>query len=331
VTTGVRLPDKGYQGYTVFLTMDTSPLEVRPDCKDLRVVVWNDPAWTVLPVHRLGCGAGTELRFALPADLAAEATWRNAYLYYGNAEAGEPPAVTPTNVYLWWDDATADHGADYQRGRMDDWLGTGYNNTLTWNAAGSYDYDCPDDSQGSYRRPVDERDVLIEVEWFHTGCKLNNMQSGVCVRGIIASGTGATESADHYYCSSRGQSPMCNDTDQGLYDGDIVKTQNEMLALANPADPPALQPNRWRKQALAAFGTNPTELRFWDADASWPRLASPPSSSLLAAGQDPTDYEGRGFAGLMTSQDTARVRNLVIRRYVEPEPVISFGAEEHRP
>lgn len=330
VTTGVRSPDKGYRGYTVFLTVDTSPLAVRADCKDLRVVVWNDPAWTVLPAHRLGCGAGTELRFALPAELAAEATWRDAYLYYGNEEAGEEPAVTRDNVYLWWDDAGADHKGDYQRGRMDPWNGAGGNDTLNWSNLGFYTYACPDDSQGSYRRAVDERDVLVEAEWFHTACQNNNMQSGVCLRGIIASGAGATEAADHYYCSSRGQNPMCNDADQALYDGDIVKGDNELLAFNNPTDPPAIKPNQWRRQALAAFGTNPTELRFWDADTSWPRLGAPPASSLIASGKDATDYEGRGFAGLMTSQDAGRFRNFVVRRYVEPEPVTSFGGEEDR-
>lgn len=332
VETGVRSPDKGYRGYTVFLSVDPAQLDARSDCRDLRVVAWDGSQWTVLPVHRLGCAGGAELRFALPVDLAAETAWRDAYLYSGNPSAPDEPVVTRDNVYRWFDDAAADHKADYQRGRMDPWNGTLYNDTLNWSSGGFYTYACPDDSQGSYRRAVDERDVLVEAEWFHTGCQLNNMQSGVCLRGIIESGVAGTEQATHYYCSSRAQNPACNDTDQDMYDGDIVKSDNELLAFNNPTDPPALKASQWRKQALAAFGTNPTELRFWDADTSWPRLAAPPQAALLASGQDNTnDHEGRGFAGLMTSQDSARFKNFVVRRYVEPEPVVSFGQEEDRP
>lgn len=331
VTTSVRLPDKGYRGYTVFLTVDPAQLSARADCRDLRVVAWDGSKWTVLPVHRLGCSGGADLRFALPTDLAAASEWRGAYLYSGNPTAGVEPEVTRDNVYRWWDDASADRKGDYQRGRMDPWNGTLYNDTLNWSSGGFYTYACPDDSQGSYRRPVDERDVLVEVEWFHTGCQLNNMQSGVCVRGIIESGTGGAEQASHYYCSSRAQNPACNDADQAIYDGDIVKGDNELLAFNNPTDPPAIKANQWRKQALAAFGTNPTELRFWDADDAWPRLGAPPAGALLASGQDAADHELRGFAGVMTSQDLGRFRSFVVRRYVEPEPTVASGPDEPRP
>jgi hypothetical protein len=328
VETGAVLPDKGFAGYTAFLSIDTTGWDVQSDCGDLRLMAWSDPTWKELAAHRLGCGADSELRFAIPLAMDASERWSDAYLYYGNASVEAPlEPVTATNVYLWWDNAAADHKADYVHGRMDGWIGTGYTDSLAWNAAGYYTYDTPDDSQASYRRPVDERDVLVEAEWYHTGCYINNMQSGVCVRGMIETGTGAAESSVHYYCSSRGQNPTCNDADQGLYDGDIVKTDNETLAINNPLDPPAIAVNQWRKQALAAFGVGPTNLRFWDANTSWPRLAAPPPAALAISGTDPADYQGRGFSGIMTAQDVARVRNLVIRRYVEPEPVVSIGEE----
>jgi hypothetical protein len=331
VATGPVLPDRGYQGYTVFLSLDTSQWPAsRADCADLRLLTWSDDTWTELPVHLAGCGATAELRFALPGDLPAQSAWSDAYLYYGNpaATADARPPLTPTNVYRWWDDGSVDRGADYLRGRMDPWSSAGYDNTLAWNPEGYYTYANPNDSQGSYRIPVDERDVLVEAEWFHTGCQQVNMQSGVCLRGIIASGTGATEESTHYYCSSRAENPTCSTGDEALYDGDIVKSDNEILAINNPVNPPAIKLNQWRKQALAAFGAAPTQLRFWDADESWPRLAAPPADKLAIGGADATnDHPFRGFAGLMTSQDAARVKNLVIRRYVEPEPTVSFGEE----
>ena len=278
VTTGSVRPERGYAGYTVRLLFDPATLTgVSASCDDLRVVTWDGAAWTELPRHVIGCAtSAADLRFALPIDQGDAVTWRDAYLYYDNATAGAPPALVRDNVYRYWDDAATNRGADYTRGRMDPWLDVGHDNSLAWNAAGYYTYDTGDNSQSSYRIAVDERDVLVEAEWFHTGCYQVNMQSAVCARGIIAAGAGATETADHYYCTSRAQNPTCANTDQGLYDGDIVKTDNEIIALQGFIDPPPIVPDQWRKQALAVFGVAPTQMRFWDADSSWPGLATPP-------------------------------------------------------
>lgn len=321
VTTGPTQPDKGYIGYTVRF----SPLDSGSSCDDVRVLAWSDGAWTVLPHHLVGC---TDLRFALPVAIADSATWRDAFVYDDNPDATPPAALAPADVYRFWDPATTDGSAGYQRGRMDAWLSTGHDNSLTHDGAGHYLYDTGDDSQSSYRVAVDERDVLVEAELFHTGCYTNNMQASVCVRGIIGSGTAGSELSDHYYCSSRAQNPMCNNNDQGIYDGDIIKTDNEIIAVQGTSDPPPIVASQWRRQALAASGIGPTRLRFWDADASWPDLAWPPASAVQASGEDASDYEGRGFAGLMMAQDKGRFRNLVIRRYVDPEPVVTLDVDE---
>jgi len=330
VTTGPQRPDKGYAGYTVRLfPFDTQLLQtsglLTSNCDDLRLVTLDGSTWTERPYHLVGCGtAAADLRFAVPVDLGDNETWRDGFLYYDNPSASPPTAVTTTNVYLWWDDGTTDRVAQYDHGRMDGWLASGHDDSLAWNGAGYYEYATGDDTQSSYRRAVDERDVIVESEWMHTGCWNFNMQSGVCARGIISSGSGATEQADHYYCTSRAQNPNCSDNDQGIYDGDIVKTDNEVIALRGLSDPPPIATDQWRKQALAVFGAGPTELRFWDSDDGWPSLAFPAQSELQATGVDTEDYDGRGFAGVMTAQDAARVRNLVIRRYVEPEPTATL-------
>jgi hypothetical protein len=46
-----------------------------------------------------------------------------------------------------------------------------------------------------------------------------------------------------------------------VYDGDIAKTDNEVLALDNPIDPPPIVPSQWRKQALGGFGVHPHRRR----------------------------------------------------------------------
>jgi len=328
VTTGAVRPDKGYAGYTVRLVLPRSELpDLATSCDDLRIV----HGTTELVRHVAQCDATIDVRFALPVDVPDATAWREAELYYGNPAAAAPPSALGKAVYLWWDDASASRVAEYVHGRMDQWLSTGHDDSLAWNAGGYYAYDTGDDSQSGYRRAVDERDVLVEAEWFHTGCYQYNMQSGACLRVIPLSGTGASELSTHYYCSSRAQNPACANNDQGLYDGDIVRTDNEILAFDNPTDPPPIVANQWRKQALAAFGAGPTTLRFWDADAGWAPLAYPPAPALLASGTDATDHTGRGAAGIMTAQDIGRVRDLVIRRYVEPEPVVTYGAQEDAP
>ncbi len=325
VTTGAVHPDKGYAGYTVRLVVKRADLTgIATDCADVRVMHGS----TALARHVARCDTDVDLRFALPADLPNASAWREVALVYGEGGSAPPGSPLGTSVYLWWDDASSDLTAAYVHGRMDQWLSTGHDDSLAWNATGYYTYDTQDDSQSGYRRAVAERDVLAEAAWFHTGCYPNNMQSGLCVRGISLSGSGANELSDHYYCSSRAQNPTCGNADQGIYDGDIVKTDNEILAFNNPTDPPPIVTMQWRTQALAAFGAGPTKLRFWDADASWPDLGFPPPTALLASGIDATDYTGRGFAGIMTAQDAARVRNILIRRYVEPEPVVTYETED---
>lgn len=332
VSTGSQLPDKGYAAYTVRLAaLDTASLiaagQMRSDCADLRLAFWDGLGWTEAARHLTDCNsANSSLTFALPVDLGADETWERAYLYYGKSGAGTGPAVTTDNVYLWWDDAAQDRSGDYAHGRMDAWLSTGHDDSMSHNGGGYYEYATGDDTQSGYRRAVDERDLLIEAEFFHTGCWSLNMQTGVCVRGIIASGSGASESSDHYYCTTRAQNPNCSDADQDIYDGDIVKRDNEDIALQGISDPPPLVPSQWRKQALAAYGVNPTELRFWDSDNGWPGRSFPDSAAIQATGSDDDDYEGRGFAAIMSAQDAARVRHIVVRRYVEPEPVVGINS-----
>ena len=83
--------------------------------------------------------------------------------------------------------------------------------------------------------------------------------------------------------------------------------------------------------ALAVFGTAPTQLRFWDADAAWSTLAMPPASALQATGAAAHEHTGRGFAGVMTAQDIGQLRDIVIRRYTEPEPAVTLETEVARP
>ena len=333
VATGAVTPDKGYIDYTARIpALDTQALiaagQMRTDCADLRILYYDGLVWTELPRHVIGCNTTTtDIRFALAANIAASSTDDNYYLYHNNPTPAALPAFTETNVYLWYDDASIDRSASYARGRTDPWHGGGWDNSLVWNAAGYYTYNTGDNFTSGYRRAVDERDVYAEAEWYHTGCYQLNITTGIIVRGIISGGSGGSESSNHYYASNRGEYPGCS-TNGYSHDADIVKNQRTTTAVNGP-NPPDLIASQWRRQGLASWSINPTALSYWDEDNStaWAALGFPSAANLQVAGTDATDNEGRGFAGFMTAQDVARIRNIVIRRYVDPEPVLTLTAQ----
>ncbi|MEL7311123.1 MAG: hypothetical protein AAFN07_06410 [Pseudomonadota bacterium] len=336
VSTGPTQPDRGYDGYTLRVpAFNTQSLiaagELQPDCDDLRILYFDGAGWTELDRHVIDCGGvSSDLRFAAPVGLASNAIDDDFYVYYGNPAAGQPNPLGTNNVYLWFDDASVNRAASYIRGRVDNWHGNGWDNSLAWNPAGFYTYDNGDNFTSGYRLAVDERDVFIEAEFFHTDCYALNMTTGVLVRGIIQSGSGGSETSNHYYTSNRGEQAQPGCTANGYnHDGAIMRRQRNQNAVqgVNPGD---IANGVWRRQALAAFATNPSRLRFWDADnsAAWAALGFPDNSNLLVGGDDTNDVEGRGFVAVMTAQDEARLRNILVRRYVEPEPTITVGAQE---
>ncbi|MCP3675673.1 MAG: hypothetical protein GY829_14545 [Gammaproteobacteria bacterium] len=326
ITTGPTGPDKRYNGYTVRLaSFNTQSLisagKLQPDCDDLRVVHDSNGTLAEVDRHLISCNASSsDIRFMLQTDIADSTTDTNYYLYYGNPSANAPNPVTTTNVYRWYDDASIDRSGDYTHGRIDAWHGSGWDDSLSWDSAGYYSYNNGENHTSGYRIAVDERDALIEAEFYHTGCYPNNMTTGVLLRGQIDSGSNGSESSSHYYVANRGHNANCGSGYN--QDGDILKSYRTTTAV-NGTNPATITNNQWRKMALSVWGINSTTLNFWDNNSGWPTLAWPDAGSLHISGTD-SDYDGRGFAAIMTAQDKARVRNIVVRRYVESEPVVSI-------
>ena len=325
VSTGANAPDKGYDGYTARLTgFDSQALisagQMQADCDDLRVVYDNGSSLIEVDRHLFSCNtANSDIRFMLQADIADNTTVLDYFIYHGYPSAGAPNAVTTTNVYRWYDDASIDRSSDYTRGRIAAWHGSGWDDSLSWNAGGYYTFDTGDNFTSGYRIDVDERDALIEAEFYHTNCYPNNMTTGVMLRGVIGSGSGGSESSSHYYATNRGHNSSCG----GGYsqDGDIVKSARTTIAV-DGTNPSSIVEDQWRKMALSAWGINGTNLTYWDDNNGWNDLAWPDAGSLQVSGIDTNDYESRGFGALILAQDAGRVRNIVIRRYVDPEPLV---------
>ena len=343
VATGSLTPDKGYAGYTVRIpALDTAALiaagNMQPDCSDLRITYYDGLTWTELPRHVIGCDTGqTDIRFMLTMDIAASGLDDNYYLYHGNPAPGPVPPMNETNVYLWYDDASVDRSGAYERGRIDPWHGTGWDDSLRFQG-NSYRYDNGDNFTSGYRRNVDERDIYIEAEFRHERCYALNITTGLMVRGTISSGSGGSETSDTYYASNRGEFPNqgtgrdCT-ADGYVHDGSIVKNDRTNIVVAVP-NPPDIARMTWRRQGLAAWSAAPTNLAFWDSDdaSSWSALGYPDASSLQASGTDTvSDNTNRGFAAVMTAQDRARLRNILIRRYVGAEPLLVLTPEIFSP
>ena len=162
------------------------------------------------------------------------------------------------------------------------------------------------------------------------------MTSGVLTRGIINNGSLGSEGSNHYYASVRAQFPFgCAQSGGYNNDGDIIEVQRTSgPGVVNGPNPPAVAPNVWRRQGLASWLTGPTNLSFWDEDQSviWAALGYPSGANLQVNGTDTNNENtGRGFAGIMTAQDVARVRNILMRRYVAPEPVLVLTPEAQPP
>ena len=339
ISVGANAPSGGYNGYTVRLTgLDTQSLvaagKLRADGNDLRVFYWNGSSFIEVDREvRNFDSLNTQVIFKSQTDIAASGSDTNHYLFYGDPGAGPPNPLDTTNVYLWYDDASQNRLASYILGRGDDnWHGTGWANSFGWNAGGYYTYDTGDDFTDSMRRAVNERDVLVEAEFYHTGAYPNDMTSGVLSR-YQGTGSGATEASTHYYASNRADSPFQGSSGYA-HDVSIMKDARGTIAIgpAEGAAAPAVAGNQWRIQALAVWGINDTNGKYWDDDVAsdltrgWPADGTP---DFLKSGVDPAigDDEGAGHAGLIVGQDAGRVRQVLIRRYTEPEPTVTAAAE----
>lgn len=324
VETGSVTPELGWPGYTVRVSgLDTAEWIGRrllsADCRELRVRAGS----LELPRHLIGCGSrDAELRFMLPRIDPAPELW----LEYGPAASALPPVMTSTNVYLYYDDASVDRSAALLRGRLDNWY-TGYVDALRF-VDQSYSYDTTDDSMASYRFGLSERDVYVEAELNHRACYPTNMVTGLVARASVPAAEPAAEVSDRYYAGTRRAQAGCTPYPSDL---SIVRGSRDGLVVSYEGPPPAnVEPGRWRKQGLAVFGGTETHLAYWDEDTPWP---SPgwPSAPPKSSGTDPDGILRPGDVGIVTAQDSGSLRNILVRRFVLPEPKVSVGAEEPRP
>lgn len=332
-TTGANAPFNGYSGYTVRVTGFDTATEIlqgdmQADGDDLRVFFWNGAAWNEVPREVRGLNtADTHVIFKLQTDIAASSSDDNHYIVYGNPAAGTPEALNTTNVYLWWDDASADRESSYVQGRVDVTAhGGAWADTIAWNASGFYDYDTGDNFADSLRRDLGERDVYVEYEEFQTNAYQTDMTDGPLVRWQ-GTGSGATEDSDHWYFYEIADSAFLPG---GYASHDNITGDDRQNTVVGYGLLGPFPQNAWTKLALGSWGVNPTNLRAWFDGTPSPSEVGGFAAAERFSGTNASAYdnEGAGQAGAWVQQSAGRLQNLAIRRYTDPEPTTGLGAEE---
>ncbi|MFV1917563.1 MAG: hypothetical protein ACC618_03745, partial [Patescibacteria group bacterium] len=333
VTTGANSPSGGYNGYTVRFTIDTLTDDAKflDNCNDLRIARWNGTGWDELVRHVISndCkNAATDVRFKLAADISASSSDDDYYAYYGYSSAGAPTAVSTTNVYIWYDDASSDRESSYTQGRVDESAhGGGWANSLAWNLGGYYTFDTGDNFTDSFRPTgITERDVYVEYEEYHTNAYPTDMTSGPLIRWV-GTGSGATETSSHWYFYE-----MADSTQQaGAYTShDDITADTRSTVVVSNGTLGTFPNSTWTKLGLAAYGINDTNLwAFYDTTPTSTELGGfGATARFTGTHAAASDNENSGQMGFWVQQDAARVKNVLSRRYTNPEPTLVLATEE---
>ena len=324
VTTGGNTPYNGYNGYTVrFTGLDTSnESKFQTDGDDIRILYYNGLENLELDREILNPGTiNTTIIFKLQANISANSYDNNYSIYYGNNLVGEGP-TNQSNIYLWYDSATIDRENEYIQGRVDASAhGGSWADSISWDAAGYYTFDTANDYADSFRPTgLNERDVYIEFEEYQTGAYTTDMTSGPLTRWD-GTGSGSSEDSSHWYnyevadSAYQGGSYSSHDDITADDRGSEVVTYGVLGTFPQTT---------WTRLGLASWSVNPTNLKaFYNNESGgW-------NGSRFSGTHDASnDNENPGQFGLWLQQDAGRVRNIIARRYVEPEPVLIIGNEE---
>jgi hypothetical protein len=298
--------------YSLSVTMDTASLvsssKLMPSGNDLRVIYKSGNSWMELDreVESMNTSS-TQIWFRTQASILPNGSDSNYYVYYGNPNAGNPPA-NKSNIYLWFD---AFNRAD----KPDISTETAYqvktgggtwsieNDTLKNVGASGDPNKLIITALGNVAAAVDML-VKINVVSFGGG-DTSRMGLSCCMDGGAPSGSG--------YC--------------GLFHND-----RSGLDLLNDL-------RSWGTHGTCSWSLNTWYyMRFRVIDPSsrlgeakvWP-VGTPEPDTWTVSGSfgsgSSRSYGEVGFAGSRTS-DTTYFDDIVIRYIANPEPSTSLSAEE---
>jgi len=296
------------EGYSVELIVNTSSLvsasKMVSNGSDLRIVWWNSTAsnWVELDRHIIDVNIdSTQIWFKTQSEISSSEEDSNYFIYYGNPYAQNPPA-NGSNVYLWFDDFETDTRSQYSIGKhATNWHGANAYTNFQYDSENErVTYDTGDDHTGGIMPDISEDDVYAEMKMGVTDYYPSHTTQGILIRwqsndvfyGVKACGGGYTPRMGIVE-NSRTTDLASNDTAYHPMDGSTF---------------------RW---GVATWGSN---IKMWYGDTTY-------TYQVWASTTDPS-ISTAGKIDFLAAQSIGWMDDLLIRKYIDPEPSTSLGGEE---
>ena len=319
ISTAVNTPDRNYNGYTVQFQLDTSSSLFLASCNDVRIMYQADDNFVELDREIINPHSSvTKIRFQLQHNISANSYDDNYFIYYANPTAGTPPS-DKTKIYLWHDSAQTNRENEYIQGRIDRTShGGNWGNTIEWNPLGYYEFDTKDNYVESLRPSnLVERDVLIEYEIYQSNAYPIDMTTGPLLRWI-GSESENTEDSSHFFYYEIADSAYRS----GGYDSHDDVTADDRNNVQIEYGKLSVFPQElWVRVGCAVWEANPSNIKTFynNQSGGWKGFRFQGTIE---------DNENPGQFGVWIQQDQGRIKNILARRYVEPEPEILIGEVE---
>ena len=291
-------------GYTVRFKLDTTGSEFMDDGDDLRIVFWNGTGYNEL--DRVNTTAfdsvSTTVWFPTVNTVLAGEYDDNYFVYYGNPSAVDAPS-NRSKVYLWYDDFSTDTLANYDLGK---WINSHGSSAMytppVYDAVNEWVYYDTGDNYASdlYPKNLVVDDALISVDFW-----IDQSYPVDATLALVSRLQNPGSSSTHYYYHFS----------HGSYTS------------------PGGAYNSWTNGARNTMMYTPSGNVYWDFDnihnltystydeSHYLWYDTPTSSTPLASGSH-SGYTGSGRWGYSPAQARGWVDNMLIRRYVDPEPVV---------
>jgi len=313
--------------YSVGFTEDTASLisagRLRSDGNDWRIVYWNGSYWIELDRHvRSGWdSADTETWFKTRAAISGGASDDNYYVYYGHpAETGTPPsywsdsmgADAPSRVYWYADDFEEHAIGEHPDGWTDqenEFFYVALHGSEKWFQVNTWD-DWRDGSTASSMADIGDAVWSARVyfheehdnEWGGIGVHIDNGNIGIIV--VIRDG-GWDRASEPDWAITTGWTPHTDIHFPHLSKGRIELVTEGTNLDAYWYNPPGLTPE---KVTVFTGFTMPPGSGKMDVHVERPSIGLDPPNVRWIDADD-----------------------IIVRKYVDPEPTVSLGAEEERP
>jgi len=300
--------------YTLSVTVDTASLissgKLMPNGNDLRIAYDSGTSWMELDreVDDIN-SSSTQVWFRTQAPISANSSDNSYYIYYGNPNAGSPPA-NESNVYLWFDDFNRANEPDIKTETAYQ-VKTGggtwsiENDTLKNVGASGDPNKLIITALGNVTAPVDML-VKIDVASF-AGGDTSRMGLSCCMDSSPQPGSG--------YCSlfhnDMDSLDLLNDLRSWGAHSSLSWSLNTWYYMRFRVTVPASGIGE-----VKVWPVNTVEPELWTLNDSFGR------GSVRGFGEI-------GFAGSRTS-DVTYFDDIVVRYIVDPEPTTSLNAEQNQ-